>query len=607
MAIPIFLVSMGFLFIQSRKAIYQEAKESAFSALNTSEQRVRNYMMTVETATNSNQWLAEEYFEPDSLLSITNRIVSLNRHVNGCSITAEPDLFPSYGHFFSAYTIRQGDSIITQREAEYDYYSKMWYKIPAKSGKACWIDSFDDYNEGTLSNSEIIASYCKPLRRNGQIIGVISTDLSLNSLNEVINSVEPPCPGAYFVLIGSDRVNFIHPDRSKIFCKNDYTDGVPGKQGSKPMVINGKNCHVSFRPVTGSSWTLILVCPDSEILKSNHQLAYLIMVLIFIGLLIIFWLSHRAVNHSISPLTNLLTFCQKISGGQYDLIIPFTNREDVIGQLQNSFASMQKSLDEHMGSIQRTVKETKERNEELVRATQLADEAVKQKTSSIQDVSHQIRTPLNIIIGFAQVLRDSLTSQGNKMNQNALEKEEIADITHMMKHNTALLNRMVKMLFDSSDTGLSEEKMSQRNDAVSPNEMARECISFTLSHFPIQNIRFETDLSDDYRLHTNHLYLMRTLRELLYNAAKYSDGQHIALNISQTRSAVLFTIEDVGTGLPKELQDQVFKPFTKVDNLSEGLGLGLPLAKRHALNLGGDIFFDASYQNGCRFILRIPK
>ena len=113
MAIPIFLLSMGLLFLKSRNDIFKEGEESAFSALNTSMQQVRKYMMAVETATNSNLWLIKENFQPDSLLAISNRIVRLNIHVSGCSITAEPNMFSSVGRYFSAYTIREGDSIVT--------------------------------------------------------------------------------------------------------------------------------------------------------------------------------------------------------------------------------------------------------------------------------------------------------------------------------------------------------------------------------------------------------------------------------------------------------------------------------------------------------------
>lgn len=607
MAIPIFLLSMGLLFLKSRNDIFKEGEESAFSALNTSMQQVRKYMMAVETATNSNLWLIKENFQPDSLLAISNRIVRLNIHVSGCSITAEPNMFPSVGRYFSAYTIREGDSIVTQREAEYDYYNKEWYSAPIEQGKACWIDPFDDYMDGTLSNNEIIASYSKPIYKDEQIVGVISSDLSLNSLDKVINTVTPPYPSAYFVLIGSDGSNLIHPDSTKIFSKSDYLDHVAGKQGTKHLLFNGKMCQVSYRPIEGTDWSLAIVCPDSEILKSYNHLPYLIVALILIGMLVIFWLCRRTVNQAISPLNTLLAYSQKISEGQFGLTIPFTGREDAIGQLQNSFAMMQQSINEHISSIQRTVIETKERNEELAQATKLAEKAVRQKAAFIQDVSHQIRTPLNIIMGFAQVLRDNITSQNGHPDQSTLEKEEIANITDMMKHNATHLDRMIKMLFDSSDDGISEERKSRRNEDVSPNKVGRECIGHTLVHFPNMPIRFETEVPDDFYLQTSHLYLMRTLRELLYNAAKYSDGQHISLHISQTEDAIFFTVEDVGTGISEESEDIIFSPFVKVDNLSEGLGLGLPLSKRHALSLGGDLILDNTYHDGCRFILKIPK
>ena len=106
---------------------------------------------------------------------------------------------------------------------------------------------------------------------------------------------------------------------------------------------------------------------------------------------------------------------------------------------------------------------------------------------------------------------------------------------------------------------------------------------------------------------TNHLYLMRTLRELLYNAAKYSDGQHIKIIVSQTATSVLFTVEDVGKGLPQGQLDMIYEFFSKHDDLSEGLGLGLPLAKRHAISLGGNLRYDRNYKAGCRFVITMPK
>ncbi len=594
MAIPIFLISIGLVFVLSQKAIYQEAQERAVSTLNTTMQRLRNHMTIVETAANSSTWYAIEHFNPDSLLALTNRIVRLNRLVNGCSITAEPDMFPAIGRF-SAYTVQEGDSVLTKREADYDYYSMEWYRAAARSGKACWIDPYDDYLEGSLSNSEIIASYNKPLYRDDKMIGVISTDLSLNSLDKTINTAEPPYPGAFFLLMGSDGKFFINPHENKSLTAMAHEIS-QGKEGNTNVEMDGELYHVCYSPVTGTDWKLALVCPDREILKNyNHQF-FFITVITILGLVVILWFCRRGVNETITPLKELLDTSQKLSEGNYNLTIPKTDREDAVGTLQNSFATMQESLNKHVADIRQTAADTKKSNLELAYTTKLAKEAVRQKDIFIQNVSHQIRTPLNIIQGFAQVLHDN----------PGLPKEDLAEITKTMKHNALHLNRMVLMLFDSSNSGINEELTSQRNELVSCNQIASECIRYTRDHFPHTNIQFLTNLDDDFKVQTNHLYLMRTLRELLYNAAKYSDGQHITMHVTYS-DLVRFIVEDKGKGVPESAQESLFNPFMKVDDLSEGLGLGLPLAKRHARSLGGDLTIDTSYKEGCRFILEIPK
>ena len=617
MAVPIFLLALGIMFFQSRRFIRMEAMERANSALNTTLQRVRVYMGAIETATNSCEWLVEEDFQPDKLLELSNRIVRLNRHANGCSITAEPEMFPQYGRYFSAYSIRNGDSIETVREAEYEYFEKPWYKRPREQGEACWVDPFDDYNEGTLYTTELIASYCKPLHgEDGQIIGVISTDLSMRHLAATLDSADHPYPNAYFVLLGGKGHYFIHPDTTRLYKKTIFSDADPkkqsdlialghemtdGKQGNMRVFIDGQPCLVCYRPVPATDWSLALVCPDSDILKSYHKLGYIIIALIIVGLTVILILCRRAVGHTIRPIGQLLDKLQCIADGNYDTYIPSTNREDAIGRLQNSFATMLQSLNFHLGSIRYTADQTKMRNEELALATQQAEEATRQKTIFMQNVTHQIRTPLNIIHGFAQVLCDSLKHGAS------LPQEEVSSITNMMKHNAISLHRMVLMLFDSSDMGVTEELMSHKQDLIPCNKLARECIDYEQQIFPNVHMRFETDLPDDYCISTSQHYLMLSLRELLYNASKYSDGQHIVLRLSQTETTVRFIIEDKGPGISEEYREQMFTAFTKADDLSEGLGLGLPLSKRHALSVGGDLILDPDYHEGCRFIFELPK
>ena len=76
--------------------------------------------------------------------------------------------------------------------------------------------------------------------------------------------------------------------------------------------------------------------------------------------------------------------------------------------------------------------------------------------------------------------------------------------------------------------------------------------------------------------------------------------------LSSPDSVVRFVIEDTGRGIAEKDRELVFEPFMKIDDLSEGLGLGLPLSKRHIETLGGRLILDTDYHEGCRIIAELP-
>ena len=612
LAIPIFILSLGILFSQSRHMIRRDAVGRANSVLSATMHQLSRKLASVENATNANSWLVAQDLHPDSILALTHRIVRLNPHVDGCSISAEPNLFPQYGRYFSAYSVKEGDSVSTVIEEQYEYFEREWYKSAHDLGQPCWVDFYDDTDTLELVLNGMIASYCKPIyNTEGRLLAIISTDISLERLSKVISETKP-YPNSYFMMLDKEGRYIVHPDSTRLFTQTIYDNVDPkiqtdifalghemteGNTGSMPVVVDGIPGVVCYQPVPGTTWSLALVCPDSDILAGYHQQTYIIVPLLIIGLLVILLLCYRAVSHAIIPINQLLEKTQSIAAGDMEVYIPRSQREDAVGRLQNSFASMLQRLNFHMGSVRYTSEQTRRRNEELAQATRLVEEAEKQKSLFIQNVSHQIRTPLNIIMGFAQILSEV---------GEELPKEEMTNITHTMNYNSKLLNRLVLMLFDSSDTGLSEELNSQKQDIVSCNEVAHEAIGYIKLHYTDLPVNFQTEVSDDFCIQTNRQYLMRCLREIIYNSAKYSDGQHISVRVSRTDTSVFFTFEDTGKGIDEADRDHIFKFFTKADDLSEGLGLGLPLAKRHACNLGGDLTLDDSYHDGCRFIVSVP-
>ena len=613
MTVTIFVVSLGVLFTQSRHIIRTEAVGRTKAVLNTTMQHIVRNLMTIENATNTCSWMIEQQFQPEQILDFTSRIVRLNPHIDGCSISAEPNMFKKYGRYFSAYTVRETDTITTVIEEQYEYFQKIWYKTPRNLESGCWVVYTDEVDSLKLTLDGMIASYGKPLySADSSMVGIISTDLSLLRLSKVMSEVRP-YPNSYFMMIDDEGRYFIHPDSTRLFTQTIFTNVDPrkqydiialghemtsGKQGQMVVNVDGAPCVVCYQPVLGTKWSLAIVCPDSDVLAGYYRMTYIVVPLLVIGLLVFLLLCHRAVTVSIRPLNQLLDKTQTIASGNMEVYIPKSQRLDVIGRLQNSFATMFRYLNFHIGSVRYTTEQTKLRNEELERATRMAKEADKQKTIFIQNVSHQIRTPLNIIMGFSQVLSDA--------GKEKLSDEEMKSITDMMDHNSKHLKRMLQMLFDSSDTGLSEELNSQKHDLILCNDVAREAIENTNLHYPNLQISFQSELADDFCIKGNRLYLMRALRELLYNSAKYSDGQHVSLHVTPTDCNIQYIVEDTGKNINEADRETIFKFFTKVDDLTEGLGLGLPLAKRHAQNLGGDLILDTSYQEGCRFIIEVP-
>ena len=616
----VFSLSLGFLYWQSRNIIHEEAIDEASHVLDNTALRVKGYMVEVETATRNILWLINLHtHDQDSLLKYTHRIVANHPNTNGCSITMEPDFYPGEEYGFSAYSVRldeystpEKDSVVTVREADYNYYDKVWYKVPRQKRTACWVDPFDDYNAGTLSNPELIASYCIPLSdRQGKFIGVISTDLSLNQLTETITA-EHPYENSYFMMLGADGHYFVHPDTTKLMKQTIFTGTDPrehtdivalgyemtnGRTGHMEVQIAGKSHIVLYRPLEGTQWSVALVCPSNELLRGYNSLNYILLPLLIIGLLLLAMGCHRIVKHFVQPLGLLAAELRQIGHGDYEKRLPPSERTDLIGQLQNSFCQMRRSISQHIHDAEQTKQETEKRTKELEQATQLARQASEMKTQFMQDMSHQIRTPLNIVHGFSQVLRDDCETIPDN------EKQQIAETMYVQ---TNALDYMVSKLLTASL--IESHQTISSGEVVGCNELARKALESADSLItPAVEMRFDSRVADTLTVNANRHHLLIVLTELLFNALHFTHEGSITLRIEATEEAVRFSVEDTGPGIPADKTGFVFEKFTKLDMFTEGLGLGLFLCHRVVELMGGTLTLDPQYAGGSRFVVELPR
>ena len=622
LAIPLFILALGVFYQNANRLLHKEAIVRSRTILNTTTQLVANYLSSIETAARSNLWMLEENFNPDSLAIISHRIVSLNKSVLSCSVAAEPNTFPQYGENFSVYSVNDGDTVHTELEPEFEYYEKNWYKKTIQAGKACWINPFSDFNAGTINHHDAVGSFCIPLRPHGnRIEGVVSVDFSFKRLREIILATHHPYPSSYYMILEPMGGYLIHPNSNLLFKKTIFTandsvehpdiialgrEMIAHKQGFMHVKFDDVLCHVTYMPITDTGWSIALVCHDDDVLADYNHLTITMIIIVIIGILLIAWITRKVVQSNIQPLNKLLEATTLISEGNYATVIEQTEHKDVIGKLQNAFRKMQLAIMANLSDILLAKYDLDEENKKLEQILPLAEEASKRRQIFIQNVSRQFTMPLNIIEGFTRVLVNSIAAkQKGKASQKQQDKD-INEISDTLNFQSNHLLRNTFMLFDTSDTDADNSKRYAKTDDILCNKLAQECIDYAQKLFSIEDIQFETELPDDFSIRSNHLYVMRTIRELLYNAAKFSDG-NITIHLSQTDTTVRFLIEDVGPGLPKNAEELIFVPFTKIDDLAEGLGLGLPLCKRHITSLGGDLIYDENYLQGCRFIVELPK
>lgn len=606
----VFSVSLTILFNKSKQQVRQEAVSRATQSLDETMLHISAIMDQTEEATAEMESIIQQHLQPDSLLAYSRRMLEQHPDILGFTIALMPDYFPQYGRHFSAYSLRQGDSIITVIE-KHEYFEQEWYKQPWQQKRAIWMEPYIDNTPGILTTSEYNYSYVKPLCDiDGEPVGVLCTDLLLKWLSQAITTVEA-YPNSSAIMLGHDGRYIVHPDTAKLVRETIFSDPDPqarkdviglghamleGQSGIWQMIVDGNPAHVFYRPLERTGWSIAIVCPDSDVFSGYNRLLYTVWTIIVLSLLLLLIICYQIIRHAIAPLNQLAVSVQHIADGYFDETLPYSHCLDTVGQLQNSFVVMQQSLADHVCKIQQINAEMEQQNQALEQAYRLAREAEERKTAFIQDMAHQIRTPLNIINGFTQVLSDIY---------HEIPDHELADITSRMRSSAKAISHITRMLIASSN-GNSLQTTEQTT--VGCNVLCREAAAaVSLRNPDTVRIVVESDVPDSFMIHTDKKALLSILDELLDNANKFTQEGCITIGCQRPDTdTVVFTVSDTGSGIPQTGRGHIFNQFTKLDAFSEGISLGLSLSQQTARMLGGDIALDETYTNGSRFVITLP-
>ena len=236
---------------------------------------------------------------------------------------------------------------------------------------------------------------------------------------------------------------------------------------------------------------------------------------------------------------------------------------------------------------------------QIMQAKEAAEAANRAKSVFLANVSHELKTPLNAILGFAQLME----------SDNRIPKDQHKNIVIIIRagdHLLSLINDVLEICrIENGRTALVNEAF----DLLTLIQTIKEIIR---TQAAAKGLTFITKYSEDlphFVMGDEH-HLRQVLLHLLGNAIQYTDHGTVFLTVKlQSDQNIFFEVKDTGRGIAKEQQERIFEPFYQIEGdatKGEGTGLGLSLSQRFVDLMGGKLSLDSTLGHGSIFSFSLP-
>jgi len=253
-------------------------------------------------------------------------------------------------------------------------------------------------------------------------------------------------------------------------------------------------------------------------------------------------------------------------------------------------------------TISRDITKLKQEHEELIRANLVAETSNKLKSTFLANISHEVRTPLNSVVGFSNLLlADDITRE--------VKEQYFEHITY----NSEKLLQIIGDIIDLSR--LESSQIELKSEEVSVTRLVKEVIDEAMQVIRRNEktitvgVITQLDESND-RILSDRIWLKRVLNHLMDNAIKFTLDGSVELSYYLQNGDIVFKIKDTGIGINKENLGRIFEEFQQeIDGHHrpfEGLGIGLTLVKEVIDRMGGKILVQSEKGIGSLFTFSIP-
>ena len=425
--------------------------------------------------------------------------------------------------------------------------------------------------------------------------GVAVARLQMNVLREVVQRVRLGQTGSVYIIdqngamIANSNAQLAYQQESFLDrpeVQSALNHGAEGWQGTYTN-FNGESVLGETGSVFNNKWFIFVEVTQAEAFATTRTASLLIALVGAIIFALAFYVGNSAlVRYIFKPMDILRNGTIQIGEGDLEHRIRF-ERQDEISTVADAFNDMAHKLQLRESALGDAVKQ--------------AVEANRHKSQMLAHVSHDLRTPLSGIAGFAEILADEVDGPLNAEQKDTVER---------ILANGNRLRNMVETLLDQAQ--LERGTLTLQNQAFTPHKFVEPL--HTAYHIMARSkqLQFEVEIKPEIpeALWGDMLRLQEVLTNLVDNAIKYTKRGGIVVTLScPDEQHWAFSVADTGVGIPAEAQEYIFEPFRQVDGTDTkhgGAGLGLSIVKQLAELMGGKISLESKIGRGSMFTVVLP-